>query len=193
MLTLPYTVQSLSALVAFIKSPKKKKPGFLSSGRRTASYPSGPSVSDPLELEYSEERSTSGNYSRITSEKGAISGLCRVLLEECRQGLWGLATSCGRAATQWWNLVREVALCLIANWDSAWRNHTLGESMQKVGNLMETVVRKTWPSGRKGTSSCMDTATVAKKEKECLYCWKSYYCIWVWKEQWPGRKQFPIF
>ena len=70
----------------------------------------------------------------------------------------------GWAATQLWNLVREVVMRLIANWDLAWRNKTSGEFVQKVGNLIETLVREPWPSGFKGPSSVIDIATFTEKE-----------------------------
>ena len=66
---------------------------------------------------------------------------------------------------------------LISNWDLAWRNYTLGESVQKVDNLMETVVSETWPSGCQGPSSMVDISTFTGKETELLDRRKTYFGI----------------
>ena len=44
----------------------------------------------------------------------------------------------------------------------------MGESVQKVGNLMETIVRESWHLGCEGPSSVVDIATFTEKETERL-------------------------
>ena len=46
----------------------------------------------------------------------------------------------------------------------------MGESVKKVGSLMDTVVRDNWPSGCEGPSSVADISTFAEKETELLDC-----------------------
>ena len=46
----------------------------------------------------------------------------------------------------------------------------MGESVKKVGSLMDTVVRDNWPSGCEGPSSVVNIATFAEKETELLDC-----------------------
>ena len=119
-----------------IKSPKKKKPYFSFSGRRT----------NILHMSSDGFRSFKTGILWRTLYFWKLLRVyiwTRQALKVAKRSAGGLqtkymrrvATSWGRAARQWWNLVREVVTCLIANW----RNLTYGESVQKMGNLMETL------------------------------------------------------
>ena len=70
-------------------------------------------------------------------------------------------------------MVRKAVTLLLANCDLACRKQTSGESVQKVGNFIEIIVRETWPSGWSG----FDISMVAEKETERLNRWKSYFGI----------------
>ena len=167
-LTLPQTVHSLSALWAIrlgsaIDSISRWE--RMSAGRR--------SIKRPKKKNLASHPQGGGLTSYSWVLKGSAVGLW---IKSMRR----VATSWGRTAMQWWNLVREVVTHLIANWVSAWRNHTSGESVQKVGSLIDTVMRDTWSSGRGGPSSVFDIATNAKKNNRSSLLSESYFGVWVW-------------